>query len=205
MRRALIFACVLTALAAAFTPMAGGEALRRNPANDPQLVHRQIEGSRYDEARRCIRGERPGTRALERWLDLHFLGVSWGSYRCERWGPGSASLHAEGRALDWHLDAGNPRQRRNAMRLIDLLLAPDRTGEPTALARRMGVQGLIFNCRQWFAGMSGLDRYSYCFAANGRRRRHLNRTEAHMDHVHIELTWAGARMRTSFWRWGSRR
>jgi hypothetical protein len=28
----------------------------------------------------------------------------------------------------------------------------------------------------------------------------VNRTEAHMDHIHIGLNWAGARKRTSFWK-----
>ena len=196
--RVVLLAFLLVALLAPASAQAAG-----NPAD--ALAATAIDPYRYDHAKSCRKSPPAGTVALKTWLEANAGGTFWGTMRCERWGKDSASLHAEGRALDWHLDAGNPRQRRNAMRLIDLLLAPDRTGEPTALARRMGVQGLIFNCRQWFAGMSGLDRYSYCFAANGRRRRHLNRTEAHMDHVHIELTWAGARMRTSFWRWGSRR
>ena len=32
-----------------------------------------------------------------------------------------------------------------------------------------------------------------------RYRRHVNRTEAHMDHIHIGLNWRGARKRTAFW------
>jgi hypothetical protein len=63
----------------------------------------------------------------------------------------------------------------------------------------MGVQGLIFNCRDWWSGQSGLGRYSYCYRSNGKRKRGLDRTQAHMDHVHIELNWPGARKRTSFW------
>ena len=27
----------------------------------------------------------------------------------------------------------------------------------------------------------------------------MNYTEAHKDHIHIGLSWAGARKRTSFW------
>lgn len=205
MRRYVPLAIAASLICLGLVSLAGAAApLKSNPANDSRLLRKPIEASRYDDGTKCQRGVRRGTRALERWLDHHFHGVSWGSYRCERWGPGSFSIHAEGRALDWHLDAGVPAQRRNAMRLIELLLATDRRGEPTALARRMGVQGLIFNCKQWFAGMSGLDNYDYCYRRDGVRRRNLNRTEAHMDHVHIELNWPGARMRTSFWRWGRR-
>ena len=195
--------CLLVVLGvSSLTATAAG--LHGNPANDAKLLRKPIEAPRYDEATRCKGGERRGTTALASWLGGHFRGESWGSSRCEKWGPGSFSIHAEGRALDWHLDARRGADRRSAARLIDLLLSRDREGEESALARRMGIQGLIWNCRQWFSGMTELDRYSYCYRDNGKRRPHLNRTEAHMDHIHIELNWPGARMRTSFWRWGRR-
>jgi hypothetical protein len=189
-----------TVLLLAAASVAGAMPLRGNPANSPGLIGRQIEGPRYDHGRRCLGRPQPGTLALERWLARHFPGVSWGIMRCERLGPGNFSLHSEGRALDWHLDAGVPRQRRAADNLIELLLATDRRGNRTALARRMGVQGLIFDCRSWWAGMDGLGRYDYCYRRDGRRKRRLNQTLAHRDHLHIELNWAGARLRTSFWR-----
>ena len=200
-----LFLAIACATTLAVVSIAGAVSpLKGNPANDARLLNKPIEASRYDDGTHCQAGTRRGTRALEQWIGRHFRGVSWGSYRCEKWGPGSFSIHAEGRALDWHLDAGNAGQKRNAMRLIDMLISSDRKGEPTALARRMGVQGLIFNCKQWFAGMTGLSNYDYCYRRDGKRRRNLNRTEAHMDHIHIELNWAGARMKTSFWRWGRR-
>jgi hypothetical protein len=190
---AIVLLLVLAAVAAA-------APLRGNPANSPSLIDRPIENPRYDHGRRCLGRPQPGTLALEGWLGRHFAGLSWGIMRCERLGPGNFSLHAEGRALDWHLDAGVPLQRRAASNLIEVLLATDRRGNRTALARRMGVQGLIFDCRAWWAGMGALGRYDYCYGPNGRRKRHLSPTLAHRDHVHIELNWAGARLRTSFWR-----
>ena len=48
---------------------------------------------------------------LQHWLEPHSRGVFWGSYRCERWGKHSASLHAEDRAIDWHLDVTNRADR----------------------------------------------------------------------------------------------
>ena len=187
-------------LSAALVPAIALGDLHRNPANASSLLSEPIEDLRYDYAKRCLRNSQPGTRALEGWLERNWRGVSWGIMRCEKLGPHNFSLHSEGRALDWHLDAGVPAQRRAAMRLIDLLLAPDRDGNEAALARRMGVQGLIFNCHSWFGYGDRLGRYSYCFGRNGKRRNHLDRTAAHMDHVHIELNWPGARKRTSFWR-----
>ena len=127
------------------------------------------------------------------------LGVSWGIYRCEKWGKHSASLHAEGRALDWHLDARRPADRREAERLVLLLLAPDRRGEPQALARRMGVEEIIWDCGYWAAGMSEFSRYRVCFDKRGRRKRGVSPTLAHRDHIHFGLTKAGAAGRTSFW------
>jgi hypothetical protein len=189
-----VIAAMLAAAAAVAAP------ITENPANRPVLRTEPIEELHYDGAERCRRNPRPGTLALQSWLRRHWRGSPWGINRCEKLGPGNFSIHAEGRALDWHLDAGVPGQRAAAQRLIDMLLATDRDGNETALARRMGVQGLIFNCRQWYGYGDELGPYSYCYRRDGKRRRHLNRTEAHMDHVHIELNWAGARKRTSFWR-----
>ena len=93
----------------------------------------------------------------------------------------------------------DPADRRAARELIDLLLATDRAGNEHALARRMGIQEIIWDCRSWWSGSEGMDRYSLCFDRKGRRVK-VDDTSAHRDHVHIGLNRAGARMRTSFWR-----
>jgi hypothetical protein len=177
--------------AAAFDPVPG------NPAD--RLAELPIEPFRYDHARRCLNRAQPGTRALEAWLGAHAGGVSWGIVRCARLSGDNYSLHAEGRALDWHLDAARPADKREAERVIALLLAPDRLGNPAALARRMGVQEIIWSCRSWFSGSDRLQPYSACYDPRGRRRRRVDRTLAHRDHVHFGLNWPAARMRTSFW------
>jgi hypothetical protein len=82
--------------------------------------------------------------------------------RCEKLGPGNFSLHADGRALDWHLDVNVAADRREAQRLIALMLAPDRLGQPHALARRMGLQEIIWDCKSWWAGTEGMRVYSVC-------------------------------------------
>ena len=63
-------------------------------------------------ATRCQKGSRTGTKALAKWLDKHAQGDNWGIYRCEKWGKGSASLHAEGRALDWASERAEAQRRR---------------------------------------------------------------------------------------------
>jgi len=56
--------------------------------------------------------------------------------RCERLSRRNYSLHSEGRAIDWHLDAHDRSDRRVARKLIALLLASDRLGNRHAFAGR---------------------------------------------------------------------
>jgi hypothetical protein len=184
-----LLACLVAAGSASALP-------RLNPAD--RLASLPIDDYHYDEAKRCLKRPPAGMLALQEWLEANARGESWGIMRCEKWGRNSASLHAEGRAIDWHLDVYNPVDRRAAKQLIDLLLATDKAGNPHALARRMGIQEIIWDCRSWWSGSDGMDRYSACYNEKGRRVK-IDDTSAHRDHIHIGLNRAGARMRTSFW------
>ena len=143
-----------------------------NPAE--RLLSQPIEDSVYDPATRCTRKQQPGMVALQRWLEASVRGVSWGTYRCEKWGKHQASLHSEGRAIDWHLDAHN------------------------AADRRMGVEEMIFDCGYWGAGMTQFEQYDPCYK-HGKRRKRVDPTVGHINHLHIGLTKAAAARRTSFW------
>ena len=192
--RVLVVALALVGLAGAGL----AEALPNgNPAN--RMLNKPIDEIRYDRATSCRKHPTRGIIALQGWLQNNAKGVPWGTVRCEKWGKNSASLHAEGRALDWHLDAGVPGQRRAAERLIRMLLATDRRGNVNALARRMGVQEIIWNCKYWGGWSSQMGRYSACYNRKGKRIKNVNRTAAHMDHIHFGINWRGARMKTSFW------
>ena len=166
-----------------------------NPANDPKLLNDPIEGESYEHAHKCGPRSTPGIRLLTAWIDRHFPGESWGVYRCQKLSKTTHSLHSEGRALDWRLDAGRKRERRAANSLIERLLSADANGNERALARRMGVQEIIFNCRSWFSGSDGMGAYSGCGGGT-------DRTTAHKDHIHIGLNIQGARAQTSFWKSG---
>lgn len=174
-----------------FAPVPG------NPAD--HLVALEIDGYRYDHARGCRRHPRAGTLAFRTWLVRHARGAAWSIMRCEKLGPRNWSLHADGRAIDWHLDVNNPAERREAQRLIGLLLATDSAGNPHALARRMGIQEIIWDCRSWFSGAAGMNPYRACYGRSGRRRRHVDDTTAHRNHIHFGLNQAGAGRRTSWW------
>jgi hypothetical protein len=171
--------------------------VKHNPAD--ALVDIPIEDFVYDRAEKCRNRRNAGITGLANWLGENTRGVFWGSYRCEKWGRRSASLHAENRAIDWHLDAFNRADRRAADKLFRLLLAPDKLGNPQALARRMGVQELIWDCGYWGSGMTEFRPYSVCFKRNGKKRRRFDRTAAHQDHIHIGMTKRGAKGLTSFW------
>jgi hypothetical protein len=171
--------------------------VKGNPAD--ALVDIPIEDFVYDRAVKCKNRRNAGITALANWLGENTRGVFWGSYRCEKWGKGSASLHAENRAIDWHLDAFNRADRRAADKLFRVLLAPDKLGNPQALARRMGVEELIWDCGYWGTGMTEFRPYSVCFKPNGKKRKRFDRTAAHQDHIHIGMTKRGAKGLTSFW------
>jgi hypothetical protein len=197
---AVLVAAVLGTVAApasAFRLGADVSPIAGNPAD--RLAELPADPEEYDRATHCSSRPKPGTVALVGWLQRNARGESWGSYRCEKWGDGEASLHAENRAVDWHLDVSVPADRAAARRLIELLLATDRVGTPHALARRMGVEEIIWDCSYWGAGMDEFKAYSPCLNRNGDVRTRVKKTIAHRDHLHLGLSKAGAAKRTSFW------
>ena len=171
--------------------------VENNPADTLRDV--PLEDFRYDHATKCSKRTKPGVVAMTAWLEANVRGVFWGSYRCEKWGKDSASLHAENRAIDWHLDASVKADRKAADKLFRLLLAPDADGNPQALARRMGVQELIWDGGYWGVGMTEFRPYDPCLTKSGKPRKKVNKTIAHRDHIHLGMSKPGAKALTSFW------
>ncbi len=194
------FALVGTLASASHAALPIGESFGTVAENRADaLVDIPLDDMGYDRATRCVKGPTKGALALVKELPkLSPRGTLWGIMRCEKWGKKSASLHAEGRAIDWHLDARNAADRADAERLIRELLAPDASGQPFALARRLGVQAVIWDCRSWWGGDS-LQRYSACQGKGGKWNPKVDDTTAHRDHVHLELNKRGAALATSWW------
>jgi hypothetical protein len=193
----ILFALFVPSASAYHTLPEPTPPVKHNPAD--ALVGLPIEDSIYDDASRCKKPRNPGIVAMTAWLGENTGGMFWGSYRCEKWGKHSASLHAENRAIDWHLDVAVKADRKAADELFLLLLAPDKAGNPQALARRMGVEELIWDCGYWRAGTTNFRPYSVCYTKRGKLRKKVNKTAAHRDHIHIGMTKAAAKARTSFW------
>jgi hypothetical protein len=202
MRLRLLLPVLVVVLAALLPGVAHAYPLNFGPvAENPadRLASLPPDSERYDHSTRCTRSPKKGTLAFQAWLQRHARGVSWGIMRCEQLSRGTFSLHADGRALDWHLDRSRPADARAARSLIELLLAPDAVGTPHALARRIGIQEIIWDCRAWWAGSAGMLPYSVCLDPRGHPKQAVDVTLAHRDHIHFGLSFPGARARTSFW------
>ncbi len=134
----------------------------------------------------CSPTAKPGTTAfanllLRTYPSSRSLGIS------RACGVGGKSEHKEGRAFDWGMNVHNKRDRASVQALMKWLLKTDRYGNRYAMARRLGIQYMIWNRRIWGA-------YSA-----GRGWRKYTGSNPHTDHVHFSLSWAGARKKSSFW------
>jgi hypothetical protein len=103
-------------------------------------------------------------------------------------GTSHLSTHAEGRSLDWALNATVPRQRREAHRIIHYFLRDDSLGKPRAMARRWGIEVIIYNEHIWSVPH---DREGW--------RPCRSSCSDHVDHLHIEQNWRGAKRKVSAW------
>ena len=94
------------------------------------------------------------------------------------------SNHAAGRAFDLM----STKARGDAV--VNWLLAPDANGNYSANARRLGVQQILWWDRCW-----NTDDDRGVVSAGRMRKCGIG----HFDHVHVDLTFRGARGRTSYW------
>jgi hypothetical protein len=146
-----------------------------------------IEGfARYEPQTTCDPSAKVGAIALRNLLLKRYpvtksLGIS---RECSAAGT---SEHKEGRAFDWGALVTNPAQKAAVEDFYGRLFAKDDKGNQFALARRMGVMYLIWNHKIWS---------SYRADAGWRAYSGSN---PHTDHMHISMSWAGARAQTSYW------
>jgi hypothetical protein len=158
------------------------------PARARSWYPRAIEPlARYQPQTTCSPTAKPGVVDLSRRLLRAYPGTrSLGIVRaCS---VGGRSEHKEGRAFDWGgLRASSAADRAKVHNFTAWLFATDKYGNRRAMARRLGIQYVIWNKRIWG---------SYNASAGWRPYTGANK---HTDHVHISFTWAGARKNTSFW------
>ncbi|NML77580.1 VCBS repeat-containing protein, partial [Streptomyces sp. R302] len=141
----------------------------------------------YDPQDTCDPAVKPGTAGLRDLLNKAY--GSHTSYVTRACDSGGTSEHKEGRALDYMLDYYDSGERAVAEDILTWLLKTDKYGNKHANARRLGVMYLIWNDRIWSSSR----------ATEGWRE--YGGSNPHRDHIHVSLSWAGARKQTSWWTW----
>jgi len=151
------------------------------PVPDPPVNKRLPEEvDVVDPAQRnilCDPVDKPGLEAF-----INVIGEHYGrpGHTTSRSCIAQKSEHYDGRALDWQLDAFDPADRRIGDAVVSWLSAND--GE---MAKRFGIQSVIWNAHSWRPNGAGWQGYAG--------------QSAHTDHIHFSFTWDGAMMRTSWW------
>lgn len=188
---ACVLACVLTAGAATG---ASAEARRGTVTPSAPYLMPVEDYAGYDPQRRCRQTPRTGVLLLAAALTARGGGYGPISRACT---GSSTSEHKESRAFDWLLDATDATDQALAAALLDEIFAPDDTGAPHALARRMGIMYVIWDDRM-YAAYDGFAEKRY-LSSGCRMRRACSPTLRHRDHMHVSLTRQGASGRTSWY------
>jgi hypothetical protein len=148
----------------------------------------------YQPQSTCRQTPKAGVLLLADWLVARGGGYGPISRSCA---GSSTSEHKESRAFDWLLDATDPADLALGDALLEEILAPDDTGQPNAVARRMGIMYVIWNDRI-YAAYDGFVPERY-LSSSCRTRRACSPTLRHRDHMHISLTRQGAKGATSWY------
>jgi hypothetical protein len=139
----------------------------------------------YEAPTQCLTTVQPGVQLLQELLTTTYGRTSFGTLRACSGGV-ATSEHNEGRALDFMLSVSNPADAAVARSFLGWLLATDADGHPFANARRLGVMYVIWDKQMWRAYDPVWKPYTGA--------------SEHTDHIHISVSWEGARLETSFWR-----
>ncbi|WP_392544832.1 peptidoglycan-binding protein [Oryzobacter telluris] len=135
----------------------------------------------YQKGTQCLTENQPGAVAFAKLLNATYGTRTYGILRhC-------AAEHGEGRALDWMINASNPDQLALANALTRWLAAPDNQGRAGAMAKRFGINYIIWNRQQWRAYAPERGWVPYYGVS------------PHTDHIHFSFNWDGAYKRTSWW------
>ena len=135
----------------------------------------------YQKGTLCLTENQPGAVAFAKLLNATYGNRVYGILRT------CAAEHGEGRALDWMISANNPEQLALANALTRWLAAPDSQGRLGAMAKRFGINYIIFNRQQWRAYDPARGWAPYYGVS------------PHTDHIHFSFNWDGAYKRTSWW------
>ena len=162
-------------------------AVPKTPTGLPSAIERPTT---YVKSYACDMRVQPGTQALASLLKTTYPNINYGLNRtCTSQGE-----HSDGRAIDWMATTANPTTKAYGKAFIAWLLKTDAAGNRFANARRLGVMYVIYDGRIWgsYTSGDGWKEYMSCSTSGSFNL-------CHRDHVHISLSWEGARKSTSFW------
>ncbi|MBM6402956.1 peptidoglycan-binding protein [Phycicoccus sp. CSK15P-2] len=177
---------VLGALSATVValPLAGGSAQAASvplPKPSRSLPSALDVAPPYQKGTRCLNESQPGPVAFAKLLNATYGSHTYGVLRkCDQ-------EHGEGRALDWMLDARRSGDLAIGNTVTRWLAAPDSQGRQGAMARRFGINYIVWNRQIWKAW------------APERGWQAYTGSSPHTDHIHLSFTWDGAYQRTSWW------
>ncbi|HKJ11054.1 MAG TPA: cell wall-binding repeat-containing protein [Ornithinimicrobium sp.] len=158
----------------------GGPAADAVPRPPSKSLPRTLDaapGWQYSYS--CDPNDKPGMVAFAELVSKHYNRPRYYTSRsCKH---NNFSQHHEGRAVDWSMNAYN-----SSDKAIGDAVAYWLTKNNGEMARRFGVQSVIWNKRSWYLYSPG-------------SWRSYNGPSPHTDHLHISFTWDGAMKRTSWW------
>jgi hypothetical protein len=120
--------------------------------------------------------------------------TAYTSHNCRRTESGGYSLHGEGRAIDFGLNARNAGDEASANVFLSWLFETDAYGHTHARFQRLGLQRIGYRAQWWEA-----DRREW----RPQSSLHGDDTQDHWNHMHIEFGWPGARAETTWFNPGN--
>ena len=192
-RLLVVLAALTAAMLTAIRPAAA--ATVHAPATPAGLPAAIEPLAAYAEQTACSPVPKAGTVKLDHLLKATYPDTSSNTvYACGT--DGTRSEHYDGRAIDWMVSALNAHTKAEAQSFLTWLLASDARGNKFAMARRLGVQYVIFNNRMWGSWSGTWEQYNGCYSL----KTPAYDNSCHRTHVHISLGWNGGNGLTSFWR-----
>jgi hypothetical protein len=184
-------------LGAVVVPMATPALAAVPVPKAPAFSARIDDYPRYERENTCSQTEKPGPQVVRNLLRTTY-GTSIGT-NILRPCTASDSGHEEGRALDWMTSVRVASQRDMANAFISWLQATDKWGNKHAMARRLGIQYIIWNNQMWrtYDPARGWTEYAGCKAVSKASSAYDN--ACHRNHVHLSFSWDGAWKKTSFY------
>lgn len=176
-------AAVFSIAIAGVAPQAKAEVFELGWPYPPNNLEPYAARNQYPPA--CNPTNKPGPERLRQLLSFWFgapnqFNPNWHIGRpCN---ISSTSYHREGRALDFYVNATEPR----AQSIVNWILATDEYGNPHSKARRLGIIEIIWKNVIWTS-----DRANEGF-------RPCPTCGPHNDHIHFSFTREGANAATSW-------